>query len=151
RCALRSVPASQYPCRFSSESPSGLARLSYRAPFNSTLKQFTATDPIHEDARRVHHVRIEFSGFHQVLNFCNRNFRLSRHKWIEVARGLAINKVAPLVALPCFHKGEVRLERMLHHIQSAIKLARFLVLANHRANARGRVESGDSRASGPNA
>src|SRR5690348_1277681 len=78
-------------------------------------------------------------------------FRGSGHHRVEIARGLAINEIAPPIAFPCFDEGEVSLQRVFHHIQPAIKLTGLFVLAYEGAYPGRRKKCRDTRTSGANA
>ena len=81
----------------------------HRPFFYSLLKQLALKDSFYVHARRMHHVGIKFSGFDQVFDFGDGDLGRRRHHGIEIARGFAIDKVAPLVALPGLDEGEVGL------------------------------------------
>src|SRR4030088_1446450 len=72
-----------------------------RSPFlDPLLKPLAPKNPLHEDARSMNHIRVQFSWFDQVFDFSNRNLSGGCHHRIEIARGFTIDKVAPSVALP---------------------------------------------------
>ena len=76
-------------------------------------------------AGRVDHVGIEFADFDQLFDFGDGDFGGGRHHGIEVARGLAIDEIAPFVALPRFDESEVGFERVFHHVGAAVEFARL--------------------------
>src|SRR5271165_368097 len=101
--------------------------------FDSLLKHFALKNSFHEHARRVHHVRIEFSGLNQMLDFGDRDLGGGSHHGIEVARRLAVDEIAPSVALPGFHESEVSFERALHDVGVAIEFAGFFAFGDYSA------------------
>src|SRR5437762_3558386 len=64
--------------------------LPYRPLLNSLFKYLALEDPFHIHARSVDHVRIEFAGFNQVLDFSNGDLCRGRHHGIKIARSLPI-------------------------------------------------------------
>ena len=84
-----------------------LTRLSHRSFLNPFLIQFALEDALHVNAGRMDHVRLQLPDLDQVLDFRDRHFGSGRHHGIEVARRLPINQIAPGVALPGFHQGEI--------------------------------------------
>src|SRR5581483_6277712 len=86
-----------------------------------------------------------------MLDFGNRNLRRRRHHWIKVARRLAIDEIAPLIAFPSFNKGEVGFEGVLHYVHVPAKLAGFLVLSDHSPESGGGEKCGNPCAAGANA
>src|ERR1700691_3837763 len=92
---------------------------------NSLLKQLTPKDSFHEHARCMHHIRIKFSQFYQMFDFGDCDLCRGCHHGIEIARGLAINEVAPSVTLPGLDEGEIGFQRALHDVSTAVELARF--------------------------
>ncbi len=73
------------------------------------------------------------------------------HHGIEVARSLAIDEIAPAVALPGFDEGEVATQGALEHVLAAIEFASFFGFGDHGAVAGGCVEGGNAGAAGANA
>src|ERR1051326_594267 len=97
---------------------------------DSMLVEFALKNSFHIDSGRVNAVGLEFADLNEVLDFDNRYLCGRRHHGIEIASSLAIDKIAPLVALPCLHEREVSLECALHHVFTAIELARFFILGD---------------------
>src|SRR5437016_5684447 len=52
-------------------------------------------DPLHEDAGRVHRVGLDGAGRDQLLDLGDRHLAGGGHHRVEVARGLAVDEVAP--------------------------------------------------------
>jgi two-component system KDP operon response regulator KdpE len=52
-------------------------------------------------------IRIDLTGFDQVLHFGDRDAPRGRHHWIEVAGGTAVDEVADAIAFPGANEGEV--------------------------------------------
>src|SRR5437773_10575590 len=96
-------------------------------------------------------IRVESAYFDTVFDLGNSDTGSRGHEGIEVPRCLAIDKIAPLIALPCFDEGEIRLQCSLEYVRSAIEFARFLHFINNGAITRRRKESCDTRTSRPDA
>src|SRR6266704_526801 len=71
---------------------------------------------VNKDARRMNLVRIELAEFNEFLDFGDDVVGGRRHHGIEVARGPAIDEIAPAVAFPGFDKRKVATEAALHHV-----------------------------------
>src|ERR1700731_3413493 len=93
--------------------------------FNPLFKNLTLENSLHEHARRMNHFRVQFPGLNQVFDFGNRNFCSRRHHGIEISRGLAVDEIAPSVALPSLDKCEVSLQGALHDVGATIEFARL--------------------------
>src|SRR5579864_8869649 len=90
-------------------------RLSFsdRSSFNLLFVNFALKDPFHVNTGRVNQVWFQFTHLDQMLNLGNRYFCRRRHHGIKIPRGLAIDEIAPLVALPRLDQGEIGLESAL--------------------------------------
>jgi len=95
----------------------------------------------------MHLIGVELAELDELFDFGDDVIGGRCHHGIKVARGLAIGKVAPAVALPCFDEREVAAQTALHHVHAAIKFARLLPLGNHGAVASGRIKRWNSGAS----
>jgi len=73
------------------------------------------------------------------------------HHGIEVARGLAIEEIAPAVALPRFDESKVAANAALENVVAAIEFARFFAVRDHGAEARWCEESGNAGAASADA
>src|SRR5664279_4543223 len=122
-----------------------------RSPLNAFLVVGSLEDALHVNAGGVHLVRLDCSGLDQVLHFNNGHLGCRCHHGIEVLRRLAVNQIAPSVALPGFDEREVGFQGPLQHIRPAIELARLFALGNHRPESRRSVEGGDSCSAGADA
>src|SRR5664279_3971061 len=122
-----------------------------RSPLDTFLVVRSLEDALHVNAGGVHMVRLDFSRIDQVLDFDDGHLCRSCHHGIEVLRRLAVNQIAPTVALPGFDEREVRFQGPLQYIRPAIELARLFAFGNHRPEARRGVESGDSRSASADA
>ena len=96
-------------------------------------------------------IGVEFSRFNEVLDFGDCDFGGGRHHGIKIARGFAIDEVAPLIALPCLHEGEVGVQSALHEVGASIELSYLFALGDNCADSCGREEGGNAGASGSNA
>src|SRR5438270_4342100 len=128
-----------------------ISNLSRGAALDAFLVLGTLENRIHENAGRVHPVRRKLADVHQLFHFGDDVVGGGGHHRIEVARGLAINEVAPAVALPCFDEREVDAQAALHHVHAAVELPGLFAFGDHGAVAGGRVERGDARAAGAQA
>src|SRR5437879_12790458 len=94
-------------------------------------------------------IRVESAYFDKVFDLGNSDTGSGGHDGIEVPRCLAIDKIAPLIALPCFDEGEIRFQCSLEYVRAAIEFARFLSFSNNGAKTSRRKESFDTRPSRP--
>src|SRR5580698_8536991 len=124
-------------------------RLSHRPPFDPLFVVGSLEDALHVDAWRVNLVRIELARLDQKLDFGNRDPAGGRHHGIEVPRRLAINEIAPAIALPRFNEREVGGHTALKNIRPAAELACLLALGYNCSEPGRRVEAGNARAAGP--
>src|ERR1700733_16069633 len=88
----------------------------------------------------MHQARIKLSRFKSLFNFCNRDLSRGLHHRIKIARRLAINKIAPFIALPGLDEGEVSFQRVFHDVSAPVKLAPLLTFGDHSSDAGGRKE-----------
>ena len=100
---------------------------------------------------RVDVVLVERAGLHQLLDLGDRHLAGGGHHRIEVPRGLPVDEVAGVVALPGLDDGQVGGEAALHHIELAVELADFLALGDQGADAGLGEEGRDARAAGADA
>src|SRR5437762_10057798 len=103
---------------------------SRRPLLDSLLVILSLQNPLHVDPRRDDRVRVEVAELGQLLDLRNRQARRRRHYGVEVARCLAINQVAPAVALPGFDEGEVGREAALEQIPAAVEFAYLFALGH---------------------
>src|SRR3954470_1462674 len=118
--------------------------------FDALFEHLASEDAFHVNARRHHLVGIELAHFNQLFHFGDGDFRGSRHHGIKVARRLAIDQIAPLVALPRFDECEVGAESALHNVRAPVELADFLSVADHGSVACRREECWNTRTAGAN-
>src|SRR5581483_5064830 len=104
-----------------------------------------------ENARGHHAFRIERAELHDFAHFRDRAFRRGGHDRPEVARRLAIDEIAPPVALERLDQRVIGMDRVFEHVMPAVDEARLLALRERRAVGRRRVEGTDARARGANA
>src|SRR5262245_29189312 len=78
---------------------------------------------VHIEARRVHAVGVELTKLDQLFHLGNDVVGGGGHHRVEVAGGLAINEVAPAVALPSFDEGEIPANAAFHHVLAAFEFA----------------------------
>src|SRR6185437_6565921 len=128
-----------------------LACLSYRPSLDLAVVVFAFDDALHVNAGRVDRVWRNLADLDQILNFRDRHLRGGRHHGIEVPRGLAINEIAPLVALPGADESKIGFQPSLHDVSAAIELAHFLAFSDDSADARRSEEGGNTGTPGANA
>src|SRR5439155_26821978 len=124
---------------------------SRRPLLDSLLVILSLENPLHVDPRRGDRVRVEGAELDQLLDLRNRQARRCRHYGVEVPRRLAINQVAPAVALPGFDEGEVGREAALEQILAAVEFAHLFALGHDGPDAGGCIEAGNPRAARPDA
>src|ERR1035441_8276014 len=132
------------PDRMNSEQRPSLScsRLPHSFFFDVFVKLLTLKNSFYINAGRVNHVRIEFPGLNQMLDFGDRNFRRSRHHGIEVARGFAIDEMAVGFTSPRLQEREVGFERAFNDAGTAFEFAGLFAIGNYRAAAGRSEESG---------
>src|SRR5437660_12628652 len=94
---------------------------SHRPLRASLLVILSLQNPLHVDPRRGDRVRVEGAELDQLLDLRNRDARRRRHHRVELPRWLAINQVAPAVALPGFDEGAVGREAAPETIPAAVE------------------------------
>src|SRR5947207_8132665 len=102
---------------------------SHRLSLDSALVHFALKNSFDIDSGSVNAVGLKFADIDQIFDFDERDLCGGCHHRIEVASSLAIDKIAPFVALPRFADREVDLELALHHVFAVIELSRRCVLA----------------------
>src|SRR5207302_758386 len=130
-----SLVVSRWPRTLGTRSKLG-TRSPHCALLDPLLIQLALKDALHEDAGRMHQVGIELAGFDEVFYLGNRHLGRGRHHGVEVARRLAVNEIARLVALPRLNKGKIRLQRVFHQIKPAIELAGLFVFGHYSTHTR---------------
>ena len=103
---------------------------------------------MHEDAGRVDAVGVERAERHDLLDLGDADLAAGGGVRIEVPRGLAVDEVALLVALPGLDDGEVGDDAALEDVGLAVELLVLLALGDHRADAGLGVEARDAGAAG---
>src|SRR5260370_8208969 len=87
-------------------------------------------DGVDEDAGSVDLVGRELAEFDELFYFSDYIIGSRGHHWIEVARSLARDEIAPAVPLPGFDEGEVATQRPLHPLLAPTQSPAFLPLRN---------------------
>src|SRR5688572_10725397 len=80
-------------------------------------------DALHEDARRVHVLRLDLAHIHELLHLRDRHPTGSCAQGVEVSGALAKHQVSVPVALPGVHEGEVGDDRLLQDVGATVVLA----------------------------
>src|ERR1035438_1673573 len=117
-------------------SVSGILRLSRGAALDALFVVGTFEDGVDENSWRVHLVGIEFAEFDEFFDFRDYEIACGGHHRIEIPGGLAVNQIAPAIALPGFYEREIAAQRAFHHIHAAVEFAGFLAFSDQSAEAR---------------
>src|SRR3954453_22371987 len=99
-------------------------------------------DALHENARRVNRVGIEFAGYHQHLNFSYRDSAAHGCGGIEVARRLTVDQVPVRIALPSLHQGQVSANPAFENVLVSVEFAMLLAFSHNRAYSGASVKAG---------
>src|SRR6267378_664015 len=99
-------------------------------------------DGVDIDAGSVDLVGIELAEVDEFFDFGDDEIGSGGHHGIEIASGLAIDEIAPAIALPRFDEREIAANGAFEDVLAAVEFARFFVVSNHGAISRGRVERG---------
>src|SRR5712691_12084036 len=83
-------------------------------------------------------IGVELAQVDEFFDFGNDVVSSGGHHGIEVARGLAIDEIAPAVAFPRFDESEISADGAFHDKHAAIELARFFYFRDHGAVSRRR-------------
>src|SRR5713226_6203972 len=103
-------------------------------------------DGVDEDAGSVDLVGRELAELYELFNFGDYVVGGGGHHGIEVARGLAIDEIAPAIALPCFDESEIAAQGALEDELAAVEFAGLFAFGDHSAVAGGCEEGGDAGA-----
>src|SRR5258708_30111179 len=91
-------------------------------------------------------IRLKLAELDQLFDFGNHVIRGGGHHGIEISRRLAIDKIAPAVALPSLDEGKLAANGAFENVRAAIKFTRLFSFRDHSAVARGRKERRNARA-----
>ena len=108
-------------------------------------------DPVDEDPGRVDVVRVELAIGHELLDLGDAHLARRRRHRVEVARGLAVDEVALVIALPRLDDREVADDAALHDVGLAVELAQLLALGDEGADPGLGEEGRDAGAAGADA
>src|SRR6476646_7693280 len=103
-------------------------------------------DPLDEDAGRHDRLGIQYTEPNDFAHLRDRAFRRARHDRPEVARGLAVDEIAPAVGTIGLDQRVIRTDRIFEHVATPVDLARLLPLRKQRAVAGRREEAADADA-----
>src|SRR3546814_80011 len=127
----------------------GMSNLrAHDALLDALLVSFGEDQPLHEDPGCVHMVGIDRPRGEQFLDFGDRHAARCRHHRIEIARGLAVDEIALVVAAPRLDDGEIGGQPRLENIALAAEDFFLFAFGDDRADARARIEADDARAAG---
>src|SRR5260370_6613056 len=121
------------------------------APLDALFVLGTLKNGVDENTGRMNVIRVVLAELYEFFDFGDNVVGGSRHHGIEVARGLAIDEVAPAIAFPCLDECEITAQAAFENILAAVELAGFFSFGDHGAIARGRVERGNTGATGAEA
>ncbi len=105
-----------------------------------------AHNGVDEDARSVNGVRVELPEAVEVLDLGDRVLSAHRRRDVEVARGAAIDQIAPGVADVGAHERDVALDRGDEDVGTTAELDELLALGGDRTDAGRRQEAAQSGA-----
>src|SRR4029079_5599871 len=108
-------------------------------------------DVLHEDARRMHLVRLDLARLDEVLDLRERDACGGGHHRVEVPGGLAKDEVASAVADERTDEREVGLQRHLQHEVTPVDDARLFPFGDDRSVAGRSEEAADAGAAGADA
>src|ERR1700693_3417826 len=108
-------------------------------------------DDVNEDAGGMDLVRWKLPELDELFDFGDYVVGGGGHHGVEVARGLAIDEIAPAVALPGFDEGEIAAQGSFKDVLTPAEFAGFLAFGNHRAVAGGCVKRGNACSPGADA
>src|SRR5882762_5086014 len=132
-------------------SVSAMSSLPQSAALDALFILGALEDGVYVDAGGVDLVGFELADFHKLFNFGDDVIGGGGHHGIEVARGLAIDEIAPAVAFPGFDESEIAAQATLEDVVAAVEFAGFLSFGDHGAVAGGCVERGDAGSPGAEA
>ena len=89
-------------------------------------------------------IGVELAEFHEFFDFGDHVVGSGGHHRVEVARGLAVDEIAPAVTFPRFDEGEIAADGSLHDVLVAVEFAGFFSVSDHGAVSRGGIERGDA-------
>src|SRR6185437_8491407 len=118
------------------------------AEFDALLVFRPFDDPVDVNAGRMDRVRIELADLDELLDLGDGDLAAGRDHRIEVARRLAIDEVAGLVALPRLDDRQLRPDARLEHVLASVESLRFLAFGEQRSRGGRRVEAGNAGAAG---
>src|SRR5215471_14134133 len=127
-----------------------VAAPTHRPLLDAFFERCRVDDPMDEDTRRVDVIGIDRAGVDQLLDLGDGDSRGGCHYRVEVARRLAIDKIAFAVAFPGMDDGEVGDEAALHYVALTVEVTDFLAFRNQRPDARLGEECRYPRSAGPN-
>src|SRR6266705_1815684 len=73
-------------------------------------------DALHVDARGMNALRVDLPRLHEALHLRDRQARRRGHDRVEIARRLAVLKIAEAIAPVRLHQGKIRGERGFQHV-----------------------------------
>src|SRR5271168_280063 len=123
----------------------GPLRLPHGAALDALLVVSSLKNGVDENPGRMNLIGVKLAKLDEFFDFGDDVIRRGGHHGIEVARRLAINQVAPAIALPRFNKRKVPPQSTFENILPPLKFARFFSLGNQSAVTRRRVERWNSR------
>src|SRR3954463_1122174 len=111
--------------------------LAHGAALDALLVIRSLEDALHVDAGGMDLVGIKFADFNQLFHFRDRDLASAGDHGAEVAGRLAIDEIAPLIALPRLYQCELRRDAALHHVHPAVEILGFFALGDDGAVASG--------------
>ena len=121
------------------------------AELDALLVVHALDDAVNVNAGGVNVIGFELAHFDQLFHFGDANLAAGRDHGIEIARGLAIDEVAGLVALPGFDDGDIRRDAFFEHVFDALEDLGLLAFGELGAGGGTGVEAGNTGTAGAQA
>src|SRR5260370_34522284 len=121
------------------------------APLDALFVLGTLKNGVDENTGRMNLIRVELAELYEFFDFGDNVVGGIRHHGIEVARGLALDEVAPAIAFPCLDECEITAQAAFENILAAVPPAGLFSFAHNGATARGRVEGANNGCPGAEA
>src|SRR5260370_42198959 len=108
------------------------------APLDALFVLWPLENGVDKNARRMHLIGVELAELNKFLDFGDNVVGGGGHHRIKIARGFAVNEVAPAVPFPRLDESKVSAQSALHHVHAATEFACFFSFGDHGALAGGR-------------
>src|SRR6266849_7066045 len=96
----------------------------HRAALDALFVFGALENGVNENAGRMNLIGVELAKFDKLFDFGDDVVGGGSHHRIEVARGLAVDEIAPAVAFPGFDEREIAADASLHDVHAAVEFTR---------------------------